>query len=434
MAAFVALVGMLSVLPWSPVAPFWHSSRPDIKHVIIIVQENRSFDSYFGTYPGADGIPMKNGVPTICDPDPFTKTCIPSFHETDIESEGGPHDTPNFVADVDGGKMDGFIEQAKDDGKSSMEVMGYHNASELPVYWGYAEQYVLFDHMFAPTTSWSLGEHNYLVSNWSAICSQANVPSSCMDGFPSGVNGLGSFAWTDITWLLNAENVPWKYYVATGTSPDVINPGEDSGGRGIYIQQSPPAESIWNPLPAYTDVVVDGQLGNIVDSSVFYTDAANGTLPAVSWVVPTDSESEHPPEDITKGETYVQGLVNAVQAGPDWDTSAIFIVWDEWGGLFDHVVPPKVDWSGYGLRVPALLVSPWSKHNHVDHQELSFDAFDKLIEDLYLGSQRLDPTTDNRPDPRPDVRENYAGLGNLLNAFDFSQPPPRPFSYRPMRP
>jgi hypothetical protein len=114
-------------------------------------------------------------------------------------------------------------------------------------------------------------------------------------------------------------------------------------------------------------------------------------------------------------------------AGPDWNTSAIFLVWDEFGGYFDHVPPPQVDWTGYGFRVPALVISPWAKHGTIDHQVLSFDAYDKLIEDVFLGSQRLDPLSDGRPDPRPDVRENYPGLGDLLNDFNFSQTPVRPY-------
>lgn len=118
---------------------------------------------------------------------------------------------------------------------------------------------------------------------------------------------------------------------------------------------------------------------------------------------------------------YVSGLVHAVMSGPDWNTTAIFVAWDDFGGLYDHVIPPTVDGFGYGIRVPALVISPWAKHGYIDHQWLSFDAYNKLIEDLFLGGQRLDPKTDGRPDNRPDVRENYPGLGNLLNDFDFSQ-------------
>ena len=407
-----------------------YSSITQLKHVIIIMQENRSFDSYFGTYPGADGIPMRHGKPTICNPNPKTHQCEYSYHDTSDINYGGPHDTPDEKADVDGGKMDGFVAQAVKYSPLKETVMGYHTANEIPNYWAYANSYVLQDKMFAPTTSWSLNEHLFLVSNWSAHCSTLNDPMSCSSAFQGLGWYPGSFAWTDITWLLHRAHVPWKYYIYTGPSPDVINPGEDGGPLGMYVHQNYAQASEWNPLPDFTDVIDDNQLGNIVDGSNFYKDAANGTLPAVSWIVPTLSYSEHPPQSVTAGMQYVSGLVNAVMQGPDWNSSAIFITWDEWGGMFDHVPPKKIDWAGYGIRVPALIISPWASPGVIDHQLMSFDAYDKLIEDLFLGGQRLDPNTDGRPDPRPSVREGYPYLGNLLNDFNFSNPPRPPLVLR----
>jgi phospholipase C len=117
--------------------------------------------------------------------------------------------------------------------------------------------------------------------------------------------------------------------------------------------------------------------------------------------------------------------------GPDWDSTAIFLTWDDWGGFYDHVRPPRVDRNGYGLRVPGILISPWAKAGTIDHQTLSFDAYLKLIEDLYLGRQRLNPRTDGRPDPRPTVRENAKILGDLLKEFDFSQTPLDPLVLDP---
>jgi phospholipase C len=129
----------------------------------------------------------------------------------------------------------------------------------------------------------------------------------------------------------------------------------------------------------------------------------------------------------------VTSLVNAVMRSPDWDSTAIFLTWDDWGGFYDHVSPPAVDENGYGLRVPAMVISPYAKRGYIDHQTLSFDAYDKFIEDDFLGGQRIDPRSDGRPDPRPDVRENATILGNLVDDFDFSQSP-RPPLILPVHP
>jgi hypothetical protein len=227
----------------------------------------------------------------------------------------------------------------------------------------------------------------------------------------------GPFAWTDLTWLLNQYGVSWAYYTAKGSTSLEL----DRGATPI----------IWNPLPHFTDVSEDGQLANIRDSSYFVTDALNGTLPAVSWVVPTQKDSEHthtynPPGLVTDGQAWVTKLVNAAMQGPDWQSTAIFIAWDDWGAYYDHVVPPKVDGYGLGIRVPALLVSPYARHGYIDHTVYSWDSYLKFIEDRFLNSQRLDPATDGRPDPRPTVREALPGIGDLQNAFDFNQAPQQP--------
>ena len=414
--AFAAIV-CAQLFSWSTASA---SSIPQLQHIIIVMQENRSFDSYFGTYPGANGIPMLNGKPNDCNPDPSTNQCVYSFHDHTMKTNGGPHDTHSVINDIDGGKMDGFVRTSNQIYEGA-EVMGYHNAADIPDYWAFAHDYVLQDAMFSSTTEWSLPAHLYMVSEWSATCSILNDPMSCQSADPCCLPPPGGYAWTDLTWLLHGAGVSWKYYVFPGQSADVINPGEDDGVHGIYTPQGATIPSDWNPLPLFSDVKEDHQLRNIVDGNGFYVDAQNGTLPAVSWVIPDFHVSEHPSANPRVGMRYVSGLVHAVMSGPDWNTTAIFVTWDDFGGYYDHVIPPTVDGFGYGLRVPGLVISPWAKHGYIDHQLLSFDAYNKLIEDLFLDGQRLDPTTDGRFDPRPDVRENYPALGNLLNDFDFSQ-------------
>jgi phospholipase C len=184
---------------------------------------------------------------------------------------------------------------------------------------------------------------------------------------------------------------------------------------------------MWDPLPDFTDVRQDRQEGASRERLAhFYAAAAKGTLPDVSWVTPDWKDSDHPGAPIGEGQAWVTGLVNAVMKGPDWDSTAIFVAWDDWGGFYDHVKPPVVDANGYGLRVPGLVISPYARTGYVDHQVLSFDAYLKFIEDDFLHGRRLNPRTDGRPDPRPDVRENAKLLGDLVKDFDFGQQPRRP--------
>ena len=411
-----------------------------IQHVVVIMQENRSFDQYFGTYPGADGLPTQNGQFTTCVPDPATGACVKPYHDTSDLTYGGPHGQVNATADINAGKMDGFIAEAlkgqkavcasPDDpncggnGKSGgSDVMGYHDAREIPNYWTYAQDFVLQDHMFEPNASWSLPEHLFMVSEWSAKCSSASDPMSCVNALQNPGQGANAkYAWTDLTYLMYKQSVSWKYYVAQGTQPDC----EDDQATCAALPQTVGTPEIWNPLPWFTTVKQDGQLGNIQTIGNFYTDAKSGNLPAVSWVVPNGKVSEHPPGLVSEGQTYVTTLINAIMNSSDWSSTAIFLAWDDWGGFYDHVVPPVVDQNGYGLRVPGIVISPYAKRGYIDHHTLSFDAYVKFIEDDFLGGQRLDPKTDGRPDPRPTVRETVPTLGDITQAFDFSQAPRLP--------
>ena len=414
-----------------------------IKHIIIIMQENRSFDSYFGTYPGADGIPMANGVPTVCVTNPLTGQCVKPYHNPQDLNHGGPHGAANASADINHGKMDGFIAQAEHglgscinpndpacSGNGQTDVMGYHDYHEIPNYWAYAKNFVLQDHMFEPDASWSLPAHLFLVSAWSARCRIKGDPQSCVNNIVGPVtlqradNYNADYAWTDLTYLLHKANVSWAYYVAPGTQPDC----DDDAASCAPVKQEAKTPGIWNPLPDFDTVQQDGQISNIQSLNKFYTAAKNGSLPSVAWITPNQLDSEHPPALVSTGQSYVTGLMNAVMQGPDWSSSAIFLAWDDWGGFYDHVVPPVVDENGYGLRVPGLVVSPYAKQGYIDHQTLSFDAYLKFIEDDFLNGQRLDPKTDGRPDPRPTVREDVPILGDLSNDFDFSQTPRSPLA------
>jgi phospholipase C len=418
----------------------------NIQHLVFVVQENRSFDSYFGTYPGADGIPIKAGVPTVCVPDPASGACVKPFHDGGTFNAGGPHTWRNSIIDVNGGKMDGFLatveasgtfctnhpsdtrcKQVRTGPHGAPDVMGWHDAREIPNYWAYAQHFTLQDHFYAAADSWTLPSHLFLVSGWSASCSSPADPMSCS----SDLRGTDwshvktkapPYAWTDITYLLHKAGVSWRYYVGPGTCVEVpckhpTTKDRTAGGtNGVTVP-------VQNPLPGFTTVHQDGQLGNVQSHTRFFSAAAAGTLPSVSWVMPGIGYGEHPPDPIGPGQAWVTSVVNAVMQSPDWRTTAIFLTWDDWGGFYDHVRPPVVDQNGYGIRVPGILISPWAREGYVDHQTLSSDAYLKLIEALFLNGQALNPKTDGRPDSRPTVREKVGILGDLRKEFDFHQQP-----------
>jgi phospholipase C len=321
-------------------------ARTKIQHVVIIMQENRSFDEYFGTYPGADGIPMQNGTPTVCLPDKQLKQCDKPFYNAADINVGGPHSTVSAAHDINGGVMDGFVNVYRTAGRkcpaasgtpgaaastpmagatptatpppnfaSSQpapicqdgivpDVMGWHDARQIPNYWTYAQNFVLQDEMFAPSTAGSLPEHLFVVSAWSAKCAQAGDAASCTNALddPAGITvAQPDYAWTDLTYLLYKANISWGYYLSEGTQPDCADDQLLCPEKG----QSRKVPSIWNPLPAFDTVIQDGQIAQVQTVDHFYTAARAGKLPAVSWVVPNGKVSEHAPASIHDGQAYV---------------------------------------------------------------------------------------------------------------------------------
>jgi phospholipase C len=277
-----------------------------------------------------------------------------------------------------------------------------------------------------------------MVSEWSAHCDSPD-PNSCQNALQSPgsppdqpgnrTHAAPDYAWTDLTYTMYKNNVSWKYYVQTGTQPDCANDAADCPP----VNQNAKTPGIWNPLPYFTDVHQDGQLGNITDVSNYYKDARGGTLPNVTWITPSGPNSEHPPGLVSSGQEWTTSLINAAMQSPEWNSTAIFLSWDDWGGFYDHVAPPSVDQNGFGLRVPGIVISPYAKKGAIDHQTASQDAYVKFIEDDFLHGARLDPKTDGRPDPRISVRESFSQVGNLASDFDFSQPP-RPPMVLPLTP
>jgi phospholipase C len=370
--------------------------------------------------------------------------------------KGGPHGTRASTTDINEGAMDGFINallRIKDpspcwsdpslDGckgtigpKGQPDVMSYIDDRRIPNYWAYARTFTLHDAMFAPIDSWTLPAHLFLVSGWSAACTDPFDASTCFNDKNVKTEAAWwkygeppAYGWTDITRLLDDAGITWRYYVDPTTCWDPTT-GCTWDPQGTL--------SIRNVLPGFASHYEVGSatpwtsLGdNIRPWTEYMRDAKAGRLPEVAWIMPARGYSEHPNDPagtVRTGQRWVTRLVNALGAGSDWSTSALFLTWDDWGGFYDHVVPPVVDDNGFGLRVPSLVISPFARPGYIDPQVYSFDAYLKLIEDRFLSGQRLPGPY---PDPRPTIREDWPGLGDLANSFDFSQQPLSPLILDP---
>ena len=298
---------------------------------------------------------------------------------------------------------------------STPDATADDTAAESPNDCKYAQVYVLMDHMFEPVKprslcwshwTWSgrgrpsagnrspMSRVNDIVGPYGADKSEKAVDRELAKGKTSI-----DLAWTDTTWLLYAHHVSWRYYVQACVQPDCAN---DSAGTCAGGSAECPDTRDLEPAAAVGDVQADDEPENIQSTRAYLHAAKKGTLPAVSWVVPSGPDSDHPPAGIHRGQAYVTALINAAMKGKDWNWTAIFLSWDDWGGFYDHEAPPAVDQNGYGLRVPALVISPYARKGYIDHQALSFDAYLKFIEDDFL-TARLDPgpTAVRTPVPRP---------------------------------
>jgi phospholipase C len=434
-----------------------------ITHVIIIMQENHSFDNYFGTYPNANGIPQGTCVPI--NPSEPDLGCVVPYEDVHDAGPGGPHGAATAQADIDDGishaYMDGFVYSEITNacgkrgscsgtvfpsraplphGAATYAVMGYHTAAEIPNYWAYASHFVLQDAMFEGIRGWSGVSHNDLVSEWSAICTNKKRASTCVTSSGSSAPKPSTiYPWANLFQLMDLNGVSWKYYLGEGTEPDC----EDGELTCAPEPQQSKLPGYWNPAPYFAWVQAQGptylqQHNPSVDQ--FLLDVANGTLPQVSWIIPSEQYSEHPNAGSDAGMDYVTSMVNAVMQSPYWQNTAIFITWDDWGGFYDHVVPPNADYNstanpvqGFGLRVPGLLISAYAQAGYIDNSVLSFDSYATFVENLFMNGARLNPTALGNPDSRPDIRDELtsvtywdgstAPIGDLMDEFDFVDPP-----------
>jgi phospholipase C len=404
------------------------SGSQQIQHVVVLIQENRSFDNLFATFPGADGATQgRMKLPS------GGYTYVPLQPSNLVEICDFGHSYSGWKKDYDGGLMDGFGLEGggkKCPGKQGTAPYQYVDPSQIGPYWDIAEQYVLADHMFTTQGSGSFTNHQDLIAGGTTINptktkSLVDFPSAKPWGCdaphhnPKTVTSIlvshqtgpglryrynqGPFpclSYPTLRDLLEAKGLTWKYY----------SPPEPGTGR------------FWNAFDAIKAVREGPEwYTNVAPPAQFFTDIAYGALPAMSWIVPDEANSDHP-ASLDTGPSWVASVVNAIGESSYWPTTAVIVVWDDWGGFYDHEPPAFFDnWGGLGFRVPMLVISPYarmtspSQPGYISHTQYEFGSILKFVETLWsLGSLG---TTDAR-------------AASIVDCFDFTQAP-RQFSSIP---
>jgi len=405
-----------------------------INHIIYIIQENITFDHYFGTYPGADGIPanlklaFQPGEKLEVSPFHLNKTTIPhdlnhSWQAVQVAYDAGKMDGflwaewpkalqyywqgelpqinpakikpvpglpakggPMFNANIRNGQLTAKRSKSPPSGRPPdwvLNTLSYYDYHEIPNYWDYARRYTLCDRFFSSLTGPSEPNHLYSIAAQSG--GLVNNPG------PDIARKEAVYNFKTAAELLQSNGVSWKYYDE---------------------KPNPHQHSLWNPLPGFKNFTANGELmKNVVPLADFFSDIQHGQLPSVCWIVPNGPDSEHPPEDSARGMWHVTELVNAVMNSQFWKDTVIIVTWDDYGGFYDHVAPPKVDKYGYGFRVPGLVISPYARPGFIDHTQFDFTSPLKLIETRFN---------------LPALTDRDRAANNMLSCFDFQQEPLAP--------
>ncbi|MFY9562466.1 MAG: alkaline phosphatase family protein [Terriglobales bacterium] len=362
-----------------------------IQHIVFLIKENRTFDHYFGTYPGADG--ATSGKTSA-------GRTIPLSHAPDETPWDIGHSWRDALIAINNGKMNKFdlVENGDEDGYKLSYTQLYE--SDIPNYFSYARNFVLADHMFSSMAGPSFPNHLYTVAaqddgtldnphpnhyNWGCDSDEdqsvpVQKPDSRLTTEPP------CFDFQTLADSLEAAHISWKYYAPP---------------KGQYGYQWSTLDAIRHirESPLWTE--------HVVNDDQFVADALAGKLPAVSWLV-TGDDSEHPPLSTCAGENWTVRQLNAVMQGPDWNATVVFLTWDDFGGFYDHVPPPVVGSYSLGPRVPLLIISPYARKGYISHTQYEFSSFLKFAEERY----RVPSLTD---------RDSKAA--DMLDSFDFTQEP-----------
>jgi phospholipase C len=376
-SVLLATIGPLVLLPRpEEVAPS-PASFP-IRHVVIVMMENHAYDNYFGTYCTeigpycpmvANGIPLGTCVPYF--PAEPSAGCIRPypFSLANLSTADLAHEWNSTHASINGGAMNGFYSA---EGRSRL-TFGYYSGATIPLYWDLAQEYSLGDHFYSSALSYSLPNHWYLLAGQAppngvnqtalktvkdrhAYLDQANVTATVQD-------------------LLNrTPGVTWKYYDwGLESYSAAISSGPGGGRTGS-------AYDYWNPMAARYESYEQWYVTHFVPRSDFFNDSINGTLPDIAWVIPANTFSDHPPANLTAGESFVASVVDAVESSPEWNSTAIFLAWDDYGGFYDHVAPPSLDPLGLSIRVPLIVISPYTPAGLVVHDLGYFESLLRFVE------------------------------------------------------
>jgi len=354
---------------------------PDpIKHVVFLVQENRAYDNLFGLYcqvkgtycpVAADGIPAGTCVPI--DPRNTSAGCVRPYNLTSTLTTDMRHNYEASRAAWDHGHMDGFWAA---EGKRN-ETFGHYNGSTIPVYWDLAEQYALSDRFFSSAQGYSLPNHWYLVAD-TPPTTGFREPSGYLSSYTLAHRYLNeSNATPTIEGELVNSTVSWKYFDGAlapyNTAISTLSQNSTIAGLSAY--------SYWAPLAARSQSYATNVSNHFVPQSNFFSDASAGSLPSLSWVIPTDKYSDHAQfSNLVDGQDWVTSVVNAVESSPEWNSTVLFVTWDDYGGWYDHVNPPTVGSFGDGMRVPLLAIGPYVRPGYVSHHPMDFGSILRFME------------------------------------------------------
>ena len=385
-----------------------------IKHIVFIIKENHSFDNYFGTFPGAEG--ATTGVTS-------TGATVTLGHTPNAPPTDIGHAFAETVTAIDGGKMDKFDLIANGNVNGYLLPYTQYQQADIPNYWSLAQTYVLADHMFSSLHGPSFPNHLYTIAADSDGITDNPV------GTTSGASettkwGCDALATATVKTLDASGNVVLIYPCVDPPNGTIMDSMQTANITWKYYAPRPNTSGyIWNVLDGvhhircadtvFPNCTQDGPLwttNDVIDSQ-FDLDAAAGNLPDVSYVVTSGADSEHPVSSVCVGENRSIAQIDAVMNGPDWNSTAIFLTWDDHGGFYDHLAPPVMDQFGLGVRVPLLVISPYAKQGYISKTQYEFSSLLAFVEKRFN---------------LPFLTARDASANDLEDAFDFTQSPRAP--------